>query len=149
MTWPALIIRAGRQEVESVTEGNSREWRKSHSQLVSDGWSRCCNFGSDCGFIAQKLKSGLATWAPSSSCLKESWNSAGKTAVQQVHGLQAPCTTVMMLVCLGWCNTSSRPLKTVALSCHSYVHTVYTITNSVLVDSLPDMVIPVPNEYHV
>lgn len=33
MTRPALIIRAGRQEVESLTEGNSTEWRKSQCQL--------------------------------------------------------------------------------------------------------------------
>ena len=109
MTWPALITPAGRQEAVGLTEGNSREWRKSHSQVCQTAEIDAAILEATMALLLRSWGAGLATWAPSSSCLKESWNSAGKTAARRVQGLQAPCTAIKMPVCLGWWNTSSRP----------------------------------------
>lgn len=83
--------------------------------------------------------------APSSSCLNESWNSAGKATVQWVQQLQAPCSTMMTLLSLGWSNSSSRP----QLLYLAIVMSIHFIPSQCTVHSLPDMVVPVPKENHI
>lgn len=87
------------QEVESLTEngGNGREL-KLMLQVWKWLWFSCSEVDK------QAWNLGSLQQLP-----QESWNSAGKTTIQRAQELWVPCTNVRMPLCLGWCNTSSRP----------------------------------------
>lgn len=99
MTCPALIVHAGRAEVGSWTEGNSRERRQSHWQLCQTAKIDAAIWEATVALLLRSWRAGLATWAPS--------RRAG--FCWQNHSPASPGATGSSPVRWGWCNTSSRP----------------------------------------